>query len=602
MQYFIHTLRHLALVLVMLCFASSLQASHIIGGEINYEYQSGNTYKVIYKLYRKCDELPMNGATFKVSCEDGSNAVTLNPTRTSISDKTQLCSKSSLPCSPQNVKSSFGIEEHIYEVTIDFNDNAYSAIKNNCCKAIFSISLCCRVGTITTMSPSNFFLESMLNLCVAGSKGNTSPSFVKPPNLTLCCNNPFNGNSKILNTDPADSVSFDLVSALNSVNTTGMYKNSFSPKIPMTPYCPPNTGVINCTPIPSSNPPRGFYFDTLNGSIIFTPTNCNEVGVVVFKIKDWRKDSLGVWEEIGYVKRESTWFVQSCPNNNPPYFFGGVNFSICEGDKLCFNIISKDEQYLPNQTVADTILMNWDSGIAKGEFRILDSNAREKQAEFCWQTKVGDSRTVPYSFSVNISDDNCPMPRKLDRVFTVQVKQKSAGLMEYYKGLKGKLVFTIHPSDTVDYSISNYRYKVTIKDSTNSGAPLYSGNNKKDSFSFTYPGTFYLEYEINNPPYNCPKIYYDTIQITPKHIVSINSLESINISLYPNPVDGVLYIQSSDLTLSSNSVKIYSIDGKLLLEETLKRNSIDVSKLSKGLYLIELQLNQGKVVKQFVKE
>ncbi|MEZ4805294.1 MAG: T9SS type A sorting domain-containing protein [Bacteroidia bacterium] len=602
MHYFNRKQPHLALIFIVFCYISSIQASHIIGAEINYEYQSGNTYKVIYKLYRKCDELPMNGATFKVSCDDGSNAVTLNPTRTRITDKTPLCSKSALPCAPQNVKTSFGIEEHIYEVTIDFNDNAYSAIKNNCCKAIFSISLCCRNGTITTISPGNFFLESMLNLCVAGNKGNTSPSFVKQPRLTVCCNKWFEENVNIYQQTDADSISFALVPALNGVKSQESYLGSFTPQIPLTPYCPPNPGTLNCKPLPNALPPRGFYYDSINGTIISTPTNCSEVAVIVWKVTQWKKDSLDMWEEIGYVKRELTWFVITCPDNNPPSNTDALNRNVCEGDKLCFTIRSKDDPFLPNQTVADTVLMTWDYGIPAGEFKILDSSAREKQAHFCWQTQLGDYREKPYSFTVNINDDNCPYPLETERVFKIKVKPRSAAIMEYQKGFKGKLVFKLHPVDTINYSFENYRYKVAIRDTTSSGVPLYFDFHQKDSFSFTNPGTYYFEYEINNPPLNCPKVYYDTIQITPEHILSINSLESLNISLYPNPVDGVLFIQSPDYPLNSNLVKIYSIEGKLILEETLNLNSIDVSKLSKGVYLIELQLDQGKVVKQFVKE
>src|SRR6185503_18162884 len=88
-----------------------------------------------------------------------------------------------------------------------------------------------------------------------------------------------------------DSLSFELGDAMKA-KATNISKNSpFTSQIPMTPYCPPNPGTVNCRALPNANPPRGFYFDKETGDIVFTPTKCDEAGPVVIEISEWRRDS-----------------------------------------------------------------------------------------------------------------------------------------------------------------------------------------------------------------------------------------------------------------------------------------------------------------------
>src|SRR5687768_2861171 len=47
-------MRLLSLTLLLLCSALVASASHIIGGEIHYEYLGNNNYKIIVKIYRDC--------------------------------------------------------------------------------------------------------------------------------------------------------------------------------------------------------------------------------------------------------------------------------------------------------------------------------------------------------------------------------------------------------------------------------------------------------------------------------------------------------------------------------------------------------------------
>ena len=73
-----------------------------------------------------------------------------------------------------------------------------------------------------------------------------------------------------------------------------------------------------------------------------------------------------------------------------------------------------------------------------------------------------------------------------------------------------------------------------------------------------------------------------------------------NIAIYPNPVSDQLNIYSENVVIET--VAIYSMNGKKVVEELTETNSIDVSTLSKGIYFIEVSSEYGKTVKKFIKK
>ncbi|AXG75024.1 T9SS C-terminal target domain-containing protein [Flavobacterium arcticum] len=83
-----------------------------------------------------------------------------------------------------------------------------------------------------------------------------------------------------------------------------------------------------------------------------------------------------------------------------------------------------------------------------------------------------------------------------------------------------------------------------------------------------------------------------------------NNLEEINNSLdkgfivYPNPVLNELNIVTvQDVVITK--VSLYAIDGKLILQAmpngSAKTNTIDISSVSKGIYVLSVETNDGKV-------
>jgi hypothetical protein len=515
------------LTFLILIIQNKSFASHMMGADISYQCISPGVYKIVAKVYRDCRGIPFNSPSFTMFCETniGSSSA-LNYTRTAINDITPTCSSGTNPCSPTNSTSGEGIEEHIFEATVDFNTNPFKAMRDaGCCRFKMQVSQCCRNGAITTISPGNFYTDAMIDVCninKSNNKCNTAPQLSIPPVAYLCCNQPFTFNNGVREVVDGDSLSYQLVNPLSGNNTNENYSGSFNSQIPMTPFCPPNPGTINCRPLPNAKPPRGFYFDLETGDIVFTPTKCDETGVIVIQVNEWRINPEWLtdktktkWMLIGYTRRDMQLIVKTCPDNNPPYFTGSNKFGVCEGGRVCFDVVSKDDPFLPNQTRPDTTKLTWNNGIPGASFTIKNPTEREKIAEFCWQTKIGDARPNPYTFTATAKDDACPKPAQANKGYNVTVSPKARDTRKYDLLACGRLKFNAIPFDTVNYEGKNYRYRYTIRDSTNSGVPLYMTLKKSDSFKFQAGGKYIIEHEINNPPFNCPTIYTDTVIIPP---------------------------------------------------------------------------------------
>ncbi len=70
--------------------------------------------------------------------------------------------------------------------------------------------------------------------------------------------------------------------------------------------------------------------------------------------------------------------------------------------------------------------------------------------------------------------------------------------------------------------------------------------------------------------------------------VSIQQPDAVSgkIALYPNPAKGTVYVNCG--TDGEFKAQVYSLDGKLLMNSVLKNNSIDVSHLSQGMYIVRV--------------
>ncbi len=89
----------------------------------------------------------------------------------------------------------------------------------------------------------------------------------------------------------------------------------------------------------------------------------------------------------------------------------------------------------------------------------------------------------------------------------------------------------------------------------------------------------------------------DDIQLVAKSTLSIRDLKKETVSVYPNPAKD--YIQISGLSIAQN--QLYNLNGNLV--QTTNSDKIDISSLSKGVYLLQTTDTDGnrhtqKVIKK----
>ena len=75
-----------------------------------------------------------------------------------------------------------------------------------------------------------------------------------------------------------------------------------------------------------------------------------------------------------------------------------------------------------------------------------------------------------------------------------------------------------------------------------------------------------------------------------------------HISLYPNPVENLLIIQSN--TSSVNKVEIFNIEGQQILEFSSDRQriEIDLTQIPSGLYFAKISSINNIITKKIIKK
>lgn len=78
-------------------------------------------------------------------------------------------------------------------------------------------------------------------------------------------------------------------------------------------------------------------------------------------------------------------------------------------------------------------------------------------------------------------------------------------------------------------------------------------------------------------------------------------LASNEIKLYPNPTTNILNIKSSDRT-TITSIQIIDLNGRVVLNRLNHTESIDISHLHSGLYIVNFETSKGYITKRFIKK
>lgn len=92
-----------------------------------------------------------------------------------------------------------------------------------------------------------------------------------------------------------------------------------------------------------------------------------------------------------------------------------------------------------------------------------------------------------------------------------------------------------------------------------------------------------------------------TLNVVQEYSLSIGDELNHNLSVWPNPVNNTLNINSP---LSKGIIQIISLDGKIVQSQSFnsRTNQIDVSNIKQGMYILNVSDNKNTIKSHFIKQ
>ncbi len=212
---------------------------------------------------------------------------------------------------------------------------------------------------------------------------------------------------------------------------------------------------------------------------------------------------------------------------------------------------------------------------------------------------VNFSNGIPFTqnFSANLSDTHIEELGDLEIAVFIQLDSNKEILQSAYAikdavyNTEDRLsMITLDGVPLEGFDPDIFTYDVALPQGTVE-PPVALGITMQDSAFMLIAQAFEM------PGYAVIDVYPESLGSIKRYIVYFNFITDINspqvkpIGIFPNPVtDGKLFITG----ITSPSIKLYSIDGKLLLNfDKINDNKIDLSGLKSGVYILRLTDEEG---------
>lgn len=369
-------------------------ASHDVAVDFTYRWISGDTYEFQVKFYRDCSgaTAPASiivsftspsgcGSTFFTTLDVDGPGVEVSPLCPADLSNSS-CRSGTLP----------GVEEYIYTEQV--------TLPAQCSDWIASIRTCCRNASITNLSlvgGAGQYVELKLNN--TNNLHNSSPVFSSLPVPYICVGRPYCFTQGA--TDPdGDSLAFYLINPLSDANNPIIYNFPYSQALPMS-----DSTTIT--------------FDSTNGTFCVTADQI-QAAVITILVEEYRNGNL-----IGSVMRDLQIISRPCGNQQPFLSSGGMinvsggfvqdsnSIQICPGNSLSYDLIFTDPD------VGDSLVLTTDIATAIPGATLTTAGTNPSIAQFSWTPTVADLGVN--SFSITVSDTNCPFPGYATYTFDITV-------------------------------------------------------------------------------------------------------------------------------------------------------------------------------------
>ena len=95
-----------------------------------------------------------------------------------------------------------------------------------------------------------------------------------------------------------------------------------------------------------------------------------------------------------------------------------------------------------------------------------------------------------------------------------------------------------------------------------------------------------------------------TLVTVPNPATAINGTLSSEVKVYPNPSKADFNVDFANLNLGKVAIRVYDVQGKQVFTTSTSDNTtvISLEKFAKGMYLLEIESQKGRILKRIVKE
>jgi hypothetical protein len=480
-------------ILFLLFFGGSMQRANavwIMGSDLTWTCIGQDSFLIKFVVYADCNSTGLGNypITFKcASSRDTITSVLLN--WTNPVEVTPVCKSSCTRCQSSSCTFPYGIRRFTMQGIANLN------AAGSCCNIIMSWGHCCRGGNITTISNAGavpLYTEAKLNRCL--NPCDNSPTFSNAPVAIICAGQPFTYNPGTVDKDVkgagglSDSFTYEWAKPLWDSGIYISYLSPYAYNIPINFYGFPNAAL----PWPT----RGFHLDPQTGDVLFQPM-WPEVTIMVLQVNEFRN---GV--KIAELRHEIEIIVLACMNPPSVSTPGVQSKYVCSGETVIFNFTTSD----PDSN--DTVRISWNKAIPGAIWTDSNGLSRHPSAKLTWVPTANYVSTLPYTFTVTVEDNACPIKASNTHAYQIRVLPKPQATISI-----------------ADSGCGNYWFKANKILGSN---PVYVWQGK--SFSFTpgkdsvvqhkfQPGIY--PYAMTMTANGCSTTYFDTASITGDSVLSV---------------------------------------------------------------------------------
>lgn len=156
---------------------------------------------------------------------------------------------------------------------------------------------------------------------------------------------------------------------------------------------------------------------------------------------------------------------------------------------------------------------------------------------------------------------------------------------------------TIKLNECVDYVDTSLNKPNAWTWTFEGGNPEFSVAQNPSNICFDAIGTYEIKLISSNPAGGA---FVTKNLVVEEMTNSLDELDRVNFSMYPNPASGLVHIQLNDNP--AGTVRVYDLTGRKVLEEKIRKGQtiFDLSKEPKGFYQVSIQCGDKETYQKLI--